>query len=269
MSGLMLFGSAAIRSYFPLFREPNDLDYMVDPERVEFLRDCSRTRRNDPENPFKNAKWEYYPLVPGLEMKRIIDITDQYTLTLSHMIRKQDGVNWNKHLYTIRFLKENGCVYDRAKFDKFTEFWDQQFGKRRIPDFDQPNDEFFKDRVKRKMNHDELHQHFSFYEKPLFTQLKFDQTRAKTEEVLFNKLSFEDQIKTVLEEIFTICAERLIDENYKLAFNKILRMLVFISPEWFSLFILDNYNLLHQYSYLWKIKSEEFLLKNPEYQELN
>lgn len=232
----MLFGSGAIKHHFPDFREPKDTDYLVE--------DVSQWKRE--------KGIEYFPLVPGLEMEEIISANDQYTLTLSHSIRGTKERNWKKHLYTLRFLKEKGCTYDRSKFDQFVEFWESYHGKRVTPDFDKPNEEFFKDKVTREVSHDELHETFKFYEQPLFTYLKYDQDRANVEEKLFNDLSFADQIKTVLEEVLTVCAERYLAEYYRVGFNRTLEWLVTISPVWFSLFILDNYTLLAQYDFLWK-----------------
>jgi|ERR1051325_912624 hypothetical protein len=223
--------------------EPKDTDYLVE----------------DPKEWKKEKGVEYFPIPPGLEMKEVISPNEQYTLTCSHLIRNLKGVDFNKHVYTLQFLKDKGCELIPELLSSLLLFWNDYHGPRRIPNFDQPNEAFFKDRVEREMNHDELHEYFKFYEKPLFTYIKFDQSKAAVEEILFNRLSFEDRIKTVLEELFVVSFERDKDAHYRAAYMKTLRWLIHISPEWFSIFILDNYTLISQYATLWKSKRDQLL----------
>ena len=180
-----------------------------------------------------------------------------YTLKISHSIRP---INFGKHLRDICFLKEKGHKIIPVLLNRLLQYWNLVHGPRHLPNFDQPNEEFFKDNVQRKVNHDELHELVKFGNRPLFESIKFDKTKAMVEEELFDKLSNSDKINLVLEEAFVIALERyVISKNcpYKIAFQNAMRDLITrLFPDWLALWSLDNYqeikNNLFDYTVLIK-----------------
>lgn len=243
----MIFGSTAIKHYFPDYKhEPKDIDYIV--------KDKSK---------FKDTlKKEYFEL-PLLTFQEYINPDELYTLKISHSVRHLRNNKFHKHLSDIRFLKSKGCKLLPELLDKLLLFWDNYHGKRLIPDMDKPNDKFFNDKVNRKFNHDDLHNHFKFLKRPAYETIKYDLSKAKVEEELFEKSLLKEII--VLEELFVLTYERHKDNffsDYYITYKNMFEALVTrLFPIYISVWCLDNVSRI--------LNKENFLLFNILKDEFN
>ncbi len=108
-------------------------------------------------------------------------------------------------------------------------------------------DEFFDDYVTKKYDHDYLHELVAFYEKPLYTRLQKDSTKAWCDKDLWYTLSLDDQTKCVAEEAYVIAIERFMvpkDWEYpsKHAFIKALdKVCTTLCSGWFRDHAIDYY----------------------------
>lgn len=95
------------------------------------------------------------------------------------------------------------------------------------PNLNQSVEDFFDDAVTKVYNHDTLHELFAYYDKPMYTRLQKDHTKAWCCKDLWDELTHEDKLKCIAEETYVIATERFLvpkDWNYpmKLAYNKAL-----------------------------------------------
>lgn len=115
------------------------------------------------------------------------------------------------------------------------------------PNLNQRNEDFFDDAVEKIYDHDMLHEMVAYYDRPIYTRLKFDETLAKCEKDLWKDLSHEDKMKCVAEETFVIASERFLIRNnwnhpFKLAYIKALeKVCTTLTSGWFRSFAIDNY----------------------------
>lgn len=224
---MILIGSKAIRFWFNDFpREPKDTDYVVDEIPLQ-----------------KQPKVEYYKIPRLLSYDGGLPLgpNEMFTLKCSHIFW---DIKWDKTFYDIIFLQSNKCKIQNDLFYDLYSFWETIHGKNKRPNFDVPNEIFFKDKVNRKFNHDNLHKIINPF--PLFEKIKLDNNKAEIDEDSFYKnLSFEEQIQMIQEEAYVIALERFlipkIIPNHVAAYNKALKALITrLSPIWLVIFILNN-----------------------------
>jgi len=115
------------------------------------------------------------------------------------------------------------------------------------PSLNKTVEEFFDDYVQKKFDHDFLHELVAFYDKPLYTRLQRDSTRAWCDKDLWDKLSLEDKTKCVAEETQVIAIERYLvpkEWNYpvKHAYLKSLdKVCTTLCSGWFRDHAIDYY----------------------------
>lgn len=95
------------------------------------------------------------------------------------------------------------------------------------PNLNQSVKDFFDDAVVKKYKHDYLHELFAYHDKPLYTRLQRDTSKAWCNEDLWSSLSYNDKVKCVAEECYVIATERFLVPNdwnyiYIKAFNRAL-----------------------------------------------
>lgn len=164
--------------------------------------------------------------------------------------------NWDKHIIDYHFLKNKGVsVYGQFDWNVYTprlyetsERWSTKAAK-----LDMTNEEFFdksEPKVKRYFVHDDIHQAIAYYQKPLFTNMKKDQSKAACDVHLFQALSPLDKIRAVREEAFSIALERRVipaimdskpfDQTEALKYA-LFRICTTLTGGWFRGFTQENY----------------------------
>lgn len=116
--------------------------------------------------------------------------------------------------------------------------------------------EFFDDAVTKKYDHDLLHELLAFEDKPLYTRMQVDASRAWCEKTLWDQFSYLQKIHCAAEETYVIAVERFLATSdwqtpTRLAYTKALRKVcTTLTSGWFRDFALDNFpEILAQYDH--------------------
>jgi hypothetical protein len=151
------------------------------------------------------------------------------------------NVRWDKTMNDIRFLKSKNCKLDKTLFDLLYKDWEKLHGKKQVVLKGSP-DQFFTAKITRKYNHEDLHNTVKFYDSPLHKKIRPDPNDVKVSKSLWDKLSYEDQLKCALEEAYVFAIERYHDFPPKIALSKALKQLITSSTKgFFNLFLIDNF----------------------------
>ena len=234
----LIYGSTAIKHWFPQFKKtPHDLDLICNTIEVDNL---------------KNTKLTEYYWIEAFEYllshnidKKYVDKDLLYTIKVSHAAW---DVNWEKTIKDITFLKEQGCVLNKEFFELLYNEWIVIHGKKNVK-MSVYNSDFFKSNIYRKHNHEQLHEYFKFYDKPLNEAIRKDLNSPLCSKELWDNLVYEDKIKCALEEIFVLASERyiLVEKPLpiKFAIIKILKQMIISSTSgWFNLFLIEEFETL-------------------------
>lgn len=217
---MYLFGSKLIKKIFPDFREPNDEDWI--------------TNNKDELKKSIVGKQEYYyiPFSPDREMTA----DEIYTVKVSHAIY---DIHWRKTMSDIRFLQIKGCQVIPELLSQLRKHWETIHGPQKRVDFEVEEGKFFDDRVKRKVNHDDLHKMLN----PTPTYLKMIVNDVNPDEDKFFALPLNDQKEVLFEEAFVIALERFSKQNNRLSYNTAQQSLVTrLHPIWIADYIILNWN---------------------------
>ena len=216
---MYLFGSKLIKKYFPDFREPNDTDWVTN--------DKSELKTST-----KEEEYYYIPNSPDREMTP----DEIYTLKVSHAIY---DIHWKKTMSDIRFLQLKGCKIIPEMLKELREYWVEVHGEQHRTDFEVKPGAFFEDRVKRKLNHDDLHKMLN----PSPTYLKMIINDVNPDMDKFSRLSDDDKMELLFEEAFVIAIERFSNNLDRLAYNKSQQSLVTrLHPVWLADFVIENWS---------------------------
>jgi hypothetical protein len=214
-----LFGSKLIKKHFPDFRNPNDIDWITN--------DKSKLKPSTKEEEFY-----YIPNSPNREMTP----NEIYTLKVSHAIY---DIHWKKTMSDIRFLQIKGCKLIPNMLSELREYWIEIHGEQHRTDFEVKPGDFFEDRVKRKIDHDELHKMIN----PTPTYQKMIKNDVNPDSELFFKLTKDEQKEVLYEEAFVISIERFSNYPDSFAYNKAQQNLVTrLHPIWIADYIIENWN---------------------------
>lgn len=231
----LIYGSQAIKYFFEDFnRIPNDLDIIDDDITKESSKEVQYYWTEAFDFLRKNNKNNTY-----------VDPDFLYTIKVSHAAW---DINWEKTIKDINFLQNKGCKINKGFYDLLYKDWIKIHDKKHIK-MNVKNSEFFKETIYRKYNHEELHLHFAFYDRPMNEKIRKDLDSPLCSLSLWEKLSQSDKIKCALEEIFVLTTERYIAVQKPLP-NKIARvktmkqMITSTTSGWFNLFLIINFEKL-------------------------
>jgi hypothetical protein len=157
----------------------------------------------------------------------VADFDALFAIKDSHMIypfkQKKHMKTYKKLLATVGGWRRDAKLnIDRVDIDQ--ELRDMSKLRRkevvkRFPDLaskvslSMTNHDFFEQSesaVGRMFHHDDLHQIVAYYDEPMFTRIKRDQSKARCEWDLFRDLPHGDKIKTIREEAMALALERVV-----------------------------------------------------------
>lgn len=229
----ILIGSSAIKYHFEDFtRVPKDTDYIgVNPSvgkisREEFLA--------NPTEYMKNPVFDNYPhdvLLPN----------DIYTLKISHIFW---NIKWEKHMYDIQFLKGKGCILQMTLFHKLYDYWVTLHGPNKRSELNMSKEDFF-DNALKTYDHDYLHTLIN--PNPTYKKVLKDGADVDVSQLKFEKLSHDEKLDLVREEVYVMAYERLGNRDYRVAYSWMLKKFILQhAPMFEALFIVQNYRELHK-----------------------
>lgn len=170
----------------------------------------------------------------------------------SHLWRElkfsKNITHWHKYL---KVFVPNYTSYDWHMLEERTRMTHELYPQGN-PNLMQSKEDFFDDAVKKQHDHDYLHELFAYYDKPLYTTLLRNSDLAWCEEGKWKKLSHEDKLKCIAEEVQVIATERFMVPNgwkypSKLAYAKALqKVCTTLCSGWFRSEAIDSYPELLQ-----------------------
>lgn len=162
---------------------------------------------------------------------------------------------WRDYFFDKHMAHYNFHLRDQVK--NYTEFdWEMlddrtqdsyTYFNEKHPNLNQTVKSFFDDYVEKKYDHDMLHSLFAHSERPMYTYMQPDPSKAWCDRKLWNRFSHEEKLWCVAEEAYVIGTERFIvpsDWNYhfKKAYDLSVRKIcTTLCSGFFRDFALDNY----------------------------
>lgn len=226
----LIYWSTAIKYWYPDFnRDVKDLD-VISNEWDITSRWIEYYRIDEFKYLFNNKDLKY------------VDPNLLYTIKLSHL---SWDINWDKHMHDVIFLKNKWCVVDNVFYDMLIKAWQGIHWNKYIK-MNVKNEDFFKENITRKYNHDWLHEQFAFYDRPLNEKIRENLYSPLCSKLLWDNLLYDDKLKCALEELYVLTAERYIFINNPLPikFAKIRtlkQMIISTTSWWFNLFLKENF----------------------------
>jgi hypothetical protein len=217
---------------FSDFREPKDIDWVTN--------DVTKLKKSI----IGQEEYYFIPNTPDREMTA----DEIYTLKVSHAIY---DINWKKTMSDIRFLQMKGCKLIPDFLTQLRTYWETVHGVQHRTDFEVKPGQFFDDRVKRKLNHDDLHKMLN----PVPTYLKMivNDVNPNPDKFL-NDLTDDERKEVLYEEAFVIAMERLGHLPTRAAYNSAQQSLVTkLHPVWLADFIIEHWN-----DYYWNATNSKF-----------
>lgn len=202
MSTWRIIGSTAAYHWFPHgaggkpARVPKDIDLLT-PAKVA---------SDSPTTCLVDAQWhsaaEY--LISINRDPVFLDPDLLLTLKVSHA---HWDVKWSKTIWDVWFLQEAGAKLNMDAYDRLFKVWTEVHGAKKV-NLKKPVAEFFIDAVRRKHDHEQLHELLAFNDRPMHERLRPDNLSVWCDAGLFNALSAEQQFQTALEELLVVAVER-------------------------------------------------------------
>jgi len=236
----LIYGSTAMKHWFPTSREPQSLD---------IISNLSQDRKK------QNSDEEQYYWIPSFKYlkhnidEKYIDADLLYTIKVSHVAW---DVNWSKTMKDIAFLKNQGCKINIKFYNLLIRDWTRIYGKKNVT-MNVTNEEFFNENAERKISRIELHQIFKIGEKPMYEKIRENPDLPAISTTIWLELSEEDKFNYALEEFWI----RLLEEYsftskaipFMVAKFKVLKeMIIFMSGGIFNVYLIENFDKLYEES---------------------
>ena len=238
----MIFGSTAAKYWYPDFRTPKDIDVLA--QTGEF---------SEKHQTYWYGESSEYILKHNPYPDYVCPIF-LYTIKAAHS--KWD-IFWDKTVADIMFFQRKGLKLHNELYSLLIKDFTKFHGKRWASLKNMNSKTFFEDKVTRKYVHDTVHEAVAFYDKPLYFEILKDPTSTNVacSEEKFNKLSEENKLKLVMEEVYVTALERyLIPNDFKFStqkayYDSLKKLMTTMSSGWFSKYIVENYQHLYHYKY--------------------
>lgn len=235
----LIYGSCALKYWFPESRIPSDIDIISS------------------EHDWISA-FEY--LLEHNKHNQFVDPDFLYTIKVSHAAW---DVRWDKTMKDIAFLRNNRCSLDKDFYDLLYNDWCKVHKDKKVK-LSGTNEQFFKPNIKRKFDHDWLHEQLCFYDRPLHERLRRDLSSPLCDKKLFDDLEFSVKIQVAIEEIRVIATERFLLNGerslMRARYNAIKLLITSMTKDWFNLFLIENIETLMKYEVeTWKKQLKNIL----------
>lgn len=246
----LITGSVALKHWCSDFtRVPTDVDFLspVDVSSVK------------PSQLGIESHW--YPVAQQIvdrnQDSTFVDLNMLYTIKVSHAAW---DVKWDKTMFDIAFMKKHSARIEHEDiFNSLVKHWSDVHGQKRV-NLKMSNDQFFTDAVGRNIDHDALHRLVANGNAPMHTLIRSDMESPWCDFQLWNKLSYQDKIKTASEEICVIAIERYLTGTQNsailIACSKAYKNLVLtMTSGWFNRFLIENRQEIFEQKRDWFLKT--------------
>ncbi|MFE7717519.1 hypothetical protein ACFU44_00580 [Nocardia rhizosphaerihabitans] len=138
---------------------------------------------------------------------RTATLDELYTIKLSHSYWELRNGSWNKHMADLVMLQDAGAKPIDWLHDLLYRVWEQRHGKKKV-NLTEESDEFFADAVRRKYDHDSLHESVAYGDRPIYEEVLKDGKSVQMDMSKVWAMPFERQIALFREEVYVTALER-------------------------------------------------------------
>lgn len=139
---------------------------------------------------------------------RYATLDELYTIKASHQGWELKNGSWNKHAYDLIMLKREGAKILDPLYNNLYKVWEELHGKK-VMNLDQDKSEFFADAVRRKYDHDSLHNSVAYGERPIYEECLRDGATVDIDPRKMWSLPQGKLIQLFQEEIAVTALERI------------------------------------------------------------
>lgn len=278
MSRELVYGSTALSSVHPRWKKPKDYDVLIpvfeSTDKVHKNAGAgvlnknpiwyqTASRRGGGFTFYENRDIKFIPnhIFDHLEKyhshKGVVTPYGIYNIKISHSFW---NVKWAKTTKDILTLQET-CGFRKTDVylvESLREYWETVHGSKKHIKLDKPTEMFFKDSVKRKYNHDSIHEAIKYHHIPWHEALRTDKSKVYIPRANFESLTYDEKLEVCREEIYVTALERfwigrMLDEEedsdrkrYKEMFSEnyyreaLKKLVTTMTKGWFPLFIMEN-----------------------------
>jgi hypothetical protein len=232
----MIIGSNALFYHYPWeIRIPKDFDVIGDHSYP--LEEKIERHKNPYVKYFSTPKIGAY-----------INPSDLLTLKMSHLFW---DINWNKHMWDVQFLLTKDNIPNENLFYNLYIYFCTIHGTPKRSELKMSYDKFTDNVIVNGKLHDKLHWELSEYlynKSPVFIDILKDNEEVDVCKNKFYKLSFENQIRVVQEEIMVMTLERKLTNFCQQDYDVMLKKFIMNhAPIWQSFFIIKNYLIIRKF----------------------
>lgn len=237
----LLIGSRALNYWYPEvpIKDTTDWDVISDTP-------IEGTEWHDPKL-LKNYSMERYATGAVVNGFNVVALKGLFIIKRSHLWR---DLSFGKHIaHFHKYLNSHRGELDKGDWVVYKErlLATQVEFPRKHPRLNVSVIEFFDDYVTKKYDHDYLHELLAYEDKPMYSRLQRDTTKAWCEKDLWDSLTQLQKVQCVAEETQVIAVERfMVPNNWgyipRLAYMKSLeKVCTTLTSGWFRDFAIDNY----------------------------
>lgn len=242
----LLIGSSALAFIDPIFHIKDDADWdVISPYPIE---GCEW---HDPFLLNNQDVWQYATdievCLPNGESAFVVNGVGLSLIKRSHLHR---NIGFEKHITMYhKHLKKFEVMWN----DSDREFLEERFRATEVrfpqlgPNLNQLKDDFFNDAVKKKYDHDYLHELVAYGHQPMYVPMLRGDGTAFCLKSVWDSFSDEQKMLCVVEETTVIAIERYMipkewDFNPRIAYNRALaKVCTTLCKGWFRDYAIDNY----------------------------
>lgn len=238
----LIVGSVAMAYYGIDARVPKDLDYFGDTPPSYFWGSSL---------PKQDVFWHesFRDWLPNWT-DRVATLNELYTIKVSHAYWELKNGSWSKHMSDILRLKDRGVTLDLELHKLLYKVWEERYGSKKM-NLSKEADSFFADAVKRKYDHDSIHDSVAYGDVPMYVRILKDGHSVDVDPKKLWAMSHGDLVKLFREEIMATALERIvIPRNYKTSPGAaylwaLRRTITSLTKGKSARFIVDNYKDFH------------------------
>jgi hypothetical protein len=183
----------------------------------------------------------------------VLNFQYQILTKRSHLIYP---VHFEKNITDYHLLK--GLVRDFERTETMEKYYQLRFNEAKVrfnqhtPKLNVTTEDFFSSKlnVPNYFVHDHIHEVMAHYDRPIFTMMQRDNSKAWCEKDMFFNLPFNYQVQCVQEEAYVIALERYIIPQYSSDCNNFFecykkaakRICTTLTSGWFRSFAIENYD---------------------------
>lgn len=225
MSKHLIFGSTAMKHWFPDLRDkPKDLDIM------------GQGKSSPGVEYHWNEAFQY--VLENNKDEKYVDPDFLYTIKVSHA---EWNIRWSKTIIDIKNMKKKGCMLDPLLYNMLHKEWEKIHIPKRVV-ISGYVEEFFRENITRKFDHEELHERIKYNEIPMHYKIRKNPEKVNVSKELWDKLSYMEQLQTASEEVIVFAVERHASKPPKHSLFKALEDLITKScTGFFALFMIMNF----------------------------